>query len=306
MTTLSGGLGTLGNASGDPMRIAIKNDVEPENWQWVFDRIEKRAAYFPGFLFHGALGAGTLMGLFATFAAFAAVLSHYFPFVPQTFLACFILPPGLLAGAAAGQWAGNLFLRAWFGIDEPTRRGFATRLTLARAPEGWPLTVKRWLFTGDWMKSPVFDPRLPYVRIFVSGDAPASCADEDNLWRDIHTNISGDSLWEAGANHREISYPQQLPGWARKVQSGDGVEELDKRLGHYVSRQWLDHLWRRACRQWPLLGTGTYPDDARRECFEAHHLHLAGNREALVVVLRPACFAAEIEGEVENEDSIAA
>lgn len=144
------------------------------------------------------------------------------------------------------------------------------------------------------MSSPTYDPRLPYVRIFVMGDAPATCREEDCLWREIHGQISGDTLWEAGANHREISYPRELPNWAKQIEKGDGVEELKKRLGAKTAVDWVMHLWRRACRQWPALLAEEYPQDARRECFEAHSILLSDGREALVVVLRPASFAAQV------------
>jgi hypothetical protein len=288
-------------------RIAIKNDVEPEDWQDIYERIDSSAKRFPISLFHLTVGAGTLAGLFGTVSVFMVVLTQFFPFVAPSLLACFISPLGFLVGAAGGQLGGNLFFQLWLGLDRETRRGFATRLTLARAPEEWALQVKKWLFTGDWMNSPVYDARLPYVRIFVSGDAPVSCAEEDRLWREIHDKVSGDSLWEAGANHREISYPMHLPAWARKVETGDGVEELDKRLGSDVSHAWVRHLWRRACRQWPLLGSGEFPLNARKETFEAHHLFLQHGREALLVVLRPNCFAAEVgEEEVAEHKEIVA
>ncbi len=288
-------------------RIAIQNDVEPEDWQDVFEHMEKCSAAFSYFLFNSAVGVATMTGMFAVMAGLTALLAVFFPYVPQTYLACFTIPPALLAGVASGQFGGNCFLHFQFGIDQETRRGFATRLTLAHVPEDWPLQVKKWLFTGDWLKSPIYDPRLPYVRIFVSGKAPATCAEEDCLWREIHHKVSGDSLWEAGANYREISYPQQLPSWARKVEPGDGVAELDERLGQKVAREWIDHLWRRACKQWPLLGSGDYPTTARKECFETHHLYLFGNREALLVVLRPSFFAEEVQDKtLDKEDSIAA
>lgn len=283
-------------------RIAVKTDVEPEDWQDVFDAVEAGSRRFSIALFHLAVGLGTMAGLFLAVAASMTVLCSLFPYAAPTYLAIFTLPLGFLVGAASGQKVGNAYLRVRFRLDAATRRGFATRLTLARTPGHWPLVVKKWLFTGDWTKSPVYDPRLPYVRIFVSGPAPATCAREDELWREIHGRISGDSLWEAGANHREISYPAHLPTWSRKILSGDGVEQLDQRLGHDISREWVRHLWRRACRQWPLLGSGDYPENARRESFEAHHLDLQGGREALLVVLRPSCFAAEVRvGEVDGE-----
>ena len=304
--TVSGTLACMNDGSG-AKRIAIVNDIEPGDWQDVFEVFQIRTERFSSFGFNAAVGIGTLSGLFGVVALFVSILGVFFPFVPQTYLACFVLPPGLLAGIAAGQGAGNAYMRLWFGINQATRRGFATRLTLARAPEGWPEVVTKWLFTGNWLKTPDYDARLPYVRVFVSGNAPKSCAEEDALWREIHSRVSGDGLWEAEANHRELSYPTTLPGWARLIEPGDGVHQLDIRLGRETSRQWLEHLWRRACRQWPLFGGGDYPVDARRECFEAHHLHLQGGREALMVVLRPSCFAAEVyEATLEEVDGIAA
>ncbi len=229
------------------------------------------------------------------------------PSSPQAgfYLLCsVIILPALLAGAAAGQSAGNLYLRLALGLDDATRRGFATRLSLSRCPREWPASFKRWLFTGDWLGSPAYDLRVPYARIFIEGEASLSCSDEDGLWREIHRTVSGDDLWEAGANFREISYPRQLPAWATEVEGGDGFADLQKRIGRGEAADWVMHLWRRACRQWPALGANDHPEAARRECFEMHSLVLSGGRKALVVILRPTSFVMELE--MEQEDSIAA
>jgi hypothetical protein len=221
----------------------------------------------------------------------------------EYFLCAAIVLPSLLAGVAAGQFAGRAFLRVALGLDDATRRGFASRLSLARCPEDWPASIKRWLFTGDWLGSPSYDLRVPYARIFIEGEAPLACREEDALWREIHGAVSGDSLWEAGANFREISYPAQLPSWAANVEGGDGFAELQGHIGLTEASDWVMHLWRRACRQWPSLGAGDYPGQGRRECFEMHSLTLAGGRRALVVVLRPTSFVVELELEEENRDA---
>ena len=274
-----------------PSRIAIRNDVEPGDWREVYRKMDASSADGAILLFHVASAVATLAGLFAAVGLAAGIATWAEPAISTVYLACLILPPGFLVGAAAGQAGGNLFLRLRHRIDDETRRGFAMRLTLARAPASWPNHVKRWLFTGDWLTPPVYDARLPYVRIFVDGPAPATCRAEDELWREIHENISRDGLWEAGMNHREISYPAQLPGWARKVGRGDGAAELEDRIGAETARDWIEHLWRRAARQCPLLGPREFPAAAGREIFESHHIRLTGGREALVVVLRPSCFA---------------
>lgn len=293
-------------------RIAVVQGAEPEDWRRIYDRLNASSQRTASVLVRGAAAVSTFAGIFAVAGFIALAASRLLPDVSPYCVAGVVVLPGLLAGAAAGQAGGNLFLRLWYGIDDATRRGFATRLSLGRAPREWSATVKRWLFTGDWLGSPRFDLRLPYVRIFILGDSPATCREEDAIWREIHGQISGDSLWEAGTNIREISYPQQLPGWARLVNKGDGFDDLRRRIGNDAASEWVMHLWRRACRQWPALGAGDYPEQARRECFEMHSIPLCDGREALVVVLRPATFVDELGDELvakdvpEKEKSLAA
>lgn len=290
----------------DANRIAVNHGAEPQDWQDIYNRLNDRAAKFSAFLFGGSVMGSTFFGLFAALGVLAYAARHLFPDISIHSLACLVCPPAFLVGAAAGQKGGNIFMRLWFSLSEETRRGFATRLTLGRAPAKWPATLRRWLFTGDWMTPPHFDARLPYVRIFVMGDSPATCKDEDELWREIHGEISGDTLWEAGANHREISYPRHLPSWAKNVGKGEGLDDLKSRIGDRTAVDWVTHLWRRACKQWPALNSHEYPLQARRECFEIHSLVLSDGREALVVVLRPSNLAQELAGIAGSEDELAA
>jgi hypothetical protein len=265
--------------------------------------MNKRPKWLEKAAFQTAVALSTLFGLLGTSGVLFHVVVSLYPTISSVYLACFTIPPGFLVGAALGQAGGNRFLRLWHGMNEATRRGFATRLTFARAPQSWTRATKRWLFTGDWLAAPEYDHRLPYVRIFVSGRQPASCAEEDTLWREILARLSGDAEWEAGANHREISYPSQLPGWARTIDLADGARELENRIGKTVANDWVAHLWRRAARQWPLLGAAEFPAGAKKEAFETHYLTLSKNREALIVVLRPASFAHEVEMEREAADT---
>lgn len=287
-------------------RIAVEQGEEPADWQGIYDCLNARASKFSPALFNIAVVFSTFLGLFAALGSMAFVIKQFFPAISYPLLVCLVSPPGFLVGAATGQAGGNLFMRVLFGLDDATRRGFATRLTLGRAPAAWNDAVCRWLFTGNWMSSPFYDPRLPYVRIFVMGSAPSSCREEDSLWREIHNQIAGDSHWETGANHREISYPRELPAWAKRLENGEGIEGLKKRIGEKTASEWVMHLWRRACRQWPILGGEDYPVESRRECFEIHSLPLSSGREALVVVLRPSCFAAEMAEEAKLRKKIAA
>lgn len=287
-----------------PVRITVVQGNEPEDWRSIYDRLDKSIR--SEFLLKGVAALFTFLGIFSVAGALALIIISLFPSMSPYYLSASVVLPGLLGGAAFGQTGGNLFLRLRYGLDDATRRGFATRLSFVRAPQDWPASIKRWLFTGDWMGSPAYDLRLPYVRIFVRGEAPHTCREEDELWREIHGHISGDSLWEAGANIREISYPSELPAWAREVGKGDGYSDLEKRIGPDEANAWVMHLWRRACRQWPALGANDYPEKARRECFEMHSLTLDGGREALVVVLRPATFVTELVQEHHEEEDLAA
>ncbi|MCD7897773.1 MAG: hypothetical protein LUG50_14040, partial [Planctomycetaceae bacterium] len=82
--------------------------------------------------------------------------------------------------------------------------------------------------------------------------------------------------------------------------------DLQAKIGDAEASAWVQHLWRRACRQWPALGACDYPAEARRECFEMHQVSLHDGRDALVVVLRPSTFVLELEEETQARAGIAA
>lgn len=288
------------------VRIAVVQGAEPDDWRVIYDRLNDSSQKLASVLVKSSAAAGTFLGMFLVAGFVGLAVIHLIPDISAPVLAGVVILPGLMTGVATGQAAGNAFLRLWYRLDDATRRGFATRLGLGRAPLAWHPALRRWLFTGNWLGTPSYDLRLPYVRIFILGDAPATCREEDRIWREIHGQISGDSLWEAGTNVREISYPQQLPSWARDVGKGDGYADLRRRIGDDAASEWVMHLWRRAVRQWPALGVNDYPERARRECFELHSIPLADHREALVVVLRPVTFVQELEMEAAAKDSIAA
>lgn len=294
-----------GNASvrTSALRIAVVQGALPDDWRAVQERLDGAVEGSLGFCLNLSAGAATFAAVVATGWTLVHMLSAAVPSMSVFVLCGAVAVPALLAGLAAGHWAGNMFLRLFLRLDDATRRGFAARLTLARCPAHWPACMRRWLFTGDWLGAPSYDLRFPYARVFIEGEAPPTCRGEDMLWREIHCALSGDGLWEAGANFREISYPSRLPSWATCVEKGDGFGELRERIGREEASEWVQHLWRRACRQWPSLAVSDYPEQARRECFEMHSLVLAGGRVALVVVLRPTSFVLELEMEEEDRDA---
>lgn len=274
-------------------RIPVERGSEPGDWQAVYECLNRHSRAATAFAVKGCAALATLAGVLATAAVLGLAVMEIHPNVSLPYLACFVLPPALLAGAAAGQAAGNLFLSLRFRLSESARRGFANRLTLARVPDAWAGEVRNWLFSGDWLTAPTHDMRFPYVRIFITGSVPADCDGEDAIWRRIHRVADiGESGREAGGGHRELSYLPRFPGWMREMEKGDGIAELAKRIGARPADDWVAHLWRRACRQWPLLGEGVFPGAARRECFEMQHLILADGREAFIITLRPVAQAA--------------
>lgn len=285
-----------------PPRIAVLNDVEPRDWQQIFARISRCGGRSLTVCTILAAAGATLVGLFGSMALLALAMFNFVPDISSWALACFIIPPSFLSGAAVGQMGGNIFLRIRLGLDEVTRRGFAARLTLGRVPASWPNVVRRWLFTGDWLGAPACDARFPYMRIFILGEAPEHCKDEEAIWAEIQTQICGEVAWESGSSHREISYPSVLPEWARQVSRGDGIKELVGRIGQRAAEEWVSHLWRRACRQWPAL-SGPCPSAQQTDSFELHYLSLSGNREALVVVLRPAGVFSDAAMEAQPADA---
>ncbi len=282
------------------LRIAVVQGALPDDWRAIHERLDRAALGCTGFFLNLFAGSATFAAAVAAGWAMVRALLVFFSDMSAPALAAIVLLPALLAGAGAGQAAGNVFLRLALGLDGAARRGFATRLSLARCPGTWPGYLKRWLFTGDWLGRPAYDLRVPYARIYVEGEAPLTCREEDGLWGRIHSEVSGEALWEAGTNFREISYPSELPEWALKVENGDGFADLRRRIGEGEAEKWVTHLWRRACRQWPALGANDHPELARRECFEMHSLTLADGRRALVVVLRPTSFVDQLEQDGEG------
>jgi hypothetical protein len=268
-------------------RIAVVSGAEPADWRKLYDRIDGRPVGLTVFLANASVVVVTLGTLLAVAMCMAWGIWKIYPGIAMHVLACFVVPPAFLCAAAGGQGAGNLFFRIWFGMDNAARRGFAARLTLGNAPEQWPGMVRRWLFSGNWLGAPACDHRFPYMRIFVLGDAPATCAEEDAIWRDVHQALCGDARIESGCNHREISYPAELPKWSRHAGAGDGLDALRARIGALAADEWVAHLWSRANRQWPALGESAFPAAERRDCFEMRHLSLPGGREGLAVILRP-------------------
>ncbi len=281
------------------LRIAVVQGALPDDWRQIHERLDRVARGATGLFLNLAAGGATFAVVVSVGWALAAGLLFFFPGMSAYALSGIVILPALLAGAGAGQAAGNVFLRVALGLDAATRRGFATRLSLARCPGEWPGYLRRWLFTGDWLGTPAHDLRVPYARIYVEGEAPLTCREEDGVWGEIHGEVSGEAVWEAGTNYREISYPGELPCWAMDVANGDGFQDLRRRIGERAASEWVLHLWRRACRQWPDLGDGDYPGAARRECFEMHFLTLSGGRRALVVVLRPVAFVDRLERDEE-------
>lgn len=300
MTSMSGrdSMGIGADSRITSGRIVVDKGMEPEDWQGIYDRLNVKANAATMLAMHFVVGVATLASLFGAVAVFGYGVMTVFSDLSIYYLACLVVPPSFLLAAAAGHASGNAFLRLRLGLDEDTRRGFANRLTLSRSPASWPAAVRRWLFTGDWMSSPVCDVRLPYVRIFVVGDQPESCREEDALWREILGMLSCDGRGEAGVNHREISYPPELPNWARNLSgAGAGFAELKNRIGEATAEEWVDHLWSRARRQWSGIKSAHMDESFDRECFEIHSLMLGHDRQALVVVFRPAGYASSGEAE---------
>lgn len=274
-------------------RIPVERGHEPGDWQAIYDCLNRHSRAGAAFAVKGCAVLATLAGVLATAVVLGLAVMEISPDVSLFYLACFVLPPALLSGAAAGQAGGNLFLSLRFRLGEAARRGFAARLTLARVPDAWAAEVRNWLFSGDWLTEPLCDAHFPYVRVFVAGLIPADCGGEDAIWREVHDAVDGGGIGlEAGGGHRELSYLPRFPSWMREMEKADGIEELAKRIGARSAEDWAAHLWRRACRQWPLFGDGVFPGATRRECFEMQHLSLTDGREAFMITLRPSVPAA--------------
>ncbi|MCC8167559.1 MAG: hypothetical protein LIQ31_15830 [Planctomycetes bacterium] len=124
-----------------PVRIAVVSGAEPDDWRRIYDRLNSSRHRLTALLQRTTVAVSTFVGVIAVAGLIAVGIVHLNPEVSPYYLIGGVMLPALLAGAACGQAGGNLFLRLWFRMDDATRRGFATRLTLARCPgSGRPMS----------------------------------------------------------------------------------------------------------------------------------------------------------------------
>ncbi len=194
--------------------------------------------------------------------------------------------PAILLAAAAGQAAGNAILARMSGMTHADRRYLALHVPWSRAPGRWPGYFRNWIYGGDWLVDIQNEDIMPYVRVFVTGEVPASIDEEIGLWSQVlaYAPCRGRDGLETGHAVRELASVDRLPDWTREIAPGTSLPTLQKRLGR-VGRDWAACLLQRARIRMPeLAGADDRPEDA---LFEFHYLRLQNTREALLVIIRP-------------------
>ncbi len=230
-----------------------------------------------------AAGLGALVGSLLIFQLGTRFLA---PEAASIVVFGLALLPAALVGAAFGQLAGNLLIRALTRISDPERRCLALHVPWSRAPGRWPTCLRNWIYGGDWLRTTERDILLPYVRAFVTGEAPRTIEEELALWSELlaqtaNRNVNG---LEVGHAVRDLASLERLPDWTREVDPGTTLPKLVQRLGQ-VGRDWAICLFRRAVNRMPELAEADKTMD--QVLFEFHYCMLSREREALVVVLRP-------------------
>lgn len=250
---------------------------------------------------HVQQSIATLAWVFPLTVAGCSLLTSGLAFVLCMRIAALLLPgagpelvwglailPSLLCGACAGHISGCLALATTTGLTGNQRRSLAMHLPARRVPAHWPGYLVNWLYGGDWLTERDEDVFMPYIRAFVTGDAPETPDDEMKLWAQLVRQAgSRKRCLEIGQATRELAVLAGLPNWVRDLSPGTTLPQLRERLGDEATRKWSYKLLRHAIERMPELGDWIDPRDADTAHFELWATQLPGDREALLVAIRP-------------------
>ncbi len=199
-----------------------------------------------------------------------------------------VLIPALLVAAAVAHGAGNFALRLMTGLSAPERRCLALHLPWSRTPGYWPRYLRKWIYCGDWLVDRFSHDLLPYVRAFVTGDAPATIEEELETWVELmnSTRASCAHEIEVGKSVRELACVEKLPAWTEDVEPGTSLPDLEEKLGD-IGHDWAVNLLKRAATRMQIFAQIDTDGDLHEASFEFHYCEMSGDRKGLLVILRP-------------------
>ncbi len=99
------------------LRIAVVQGSAPDDWRDVYERLNTSSRQLAAVLTKASAAAAAFAGIAAVSGFHSLAILKERPDISPHYLACAVLLPGLLAGAAAAQFAGNLFLTGDSGAD---------------------------------------------------------------------------------------------------------------------------------------------------------------------------------------------
>jgi len=234
--------------------------------------------------FHVAVSASVLFVLLAIFSLTYAILLFFLKW-PHLLLAAVSVIPALLFAPATGQVAGSMALRYITGLTSWQRRALAIHLPWYRAPRHWPLYLRNWLYSGDWLENCHENSESIYVRAFVTGQQPPDLQEELILWEHLlMPHVNGKRL-EVRMAVWEMRWLEKLPEWTQNLIAGESLSDLERRLGAAATK-WALSLLHRAASRIPEFIPADFSGDPHRAAFEFSYAVLPGGREGLLIIIR--------------------
>ncbi len=203
----------------------------------------------------------------------------------------FSLLPAILFGLGAGHIFGNYFIYAMAGLNDQERRSLALHLPWNKNPKNWPKYFRRWLYCGDWLVDNFSGDFLPYVRAFVTGDAPQTIEEELELWSEFLQNSRHNFKIEVGHSIRELACVDSLPVWTKDITPGMDLPALEKALGT-AGHKWAVNLLKRAASRKRIFCNVNFSGDLSEIKFEFHYCLFESGREGIMVIIRPSVHSA--------------
>lgn len=279
------GTGKQPDKKPDKSSFKIKNKAKIQGLSKVMEKAKKAARRLQ-LTFSIVTAMSFSLGSIAIGAGIISVLRIYSPSMsPLLHIAVGLVPTVLLAAAFAHQF-GNFYVYRLSGITLKERHSLALHLPWNRTPKEWPKCFRRWVYCGDWLIEDFSGDLLPYVRTFITGDAPTTIEEELDLWESFMAHTRKTLDFEVGHSVREMAAVESLPKWVREVTPGMNLPELERTLGK-AGHDWAVSLLKRAASRKRVFANVDIRGDLHEALFEFHYCRLPEGREGLMVILRP-------------------
>ncbi len=224
------------------------------------------------------------MGSVAMSTLLSASLRMLFPEFSSVLHIALAIIPSMLFAAVVAHGFGNLYIRKVTGLSIKERYSLAIHMPWENAPEGWSLSLKKWLYCGDWLVENDSGDMMPYVRAFVTGKAPVTIDEEVDLWQNIMQGSKKRFEGSIGHSVRELACLERLPAWTTEITPGMNLHELEKSLGT-AGHKWAVSLLKRAASRRGDLKDVDLDGDLSEAIFEFYSSKLGNGRECLMVII---------------------